>query len=433
MDCTHSNTPHVKVEGDIDPTLQQRYVSLLARGLGDSLPPNCTVCFHKMVGFSNEVYKVVVKYVAYRIATKAETITNWESQESIFILKKKPKESPHHQFLKGFRKIKQFLAKNKFGPAVLYEDDDILIEDFIPSETCTAQEFTDPAILLPSVFQLAQFSRNFMQNLSDFGSPDSYSTLLDRIIGEGAIDKCLEILEALQAHDPDYFPIPDSYVEKIQAFFNFEFELRHLCKDIEALHHTMYIVCHNDFYWLNVLKRSDSNGFMLIDYEYAGWNPIGWDLANYFLERNFVYEEATNQMVFKSNMPTNQDIASTVHFYLLALRGEIDFSQATDSSILMQIASGKFARANDLEFLERYASPSYFFRLMLAINSMWIIFLTLHLKEDPGWPVHDYLLMRIDTQSEIRKLLLSNSCDTENTLGLYECSLDYSELLLLAK
>lgn len=430
MDCTNSNAPVVKVEGDIDPALQERYVSLLARGLGDSLPPKSTVCFHKMVGFSNEVYKVVVKSAVSRIATKEETLTSSEPQESMFILKKKPKESPHHQFLKGFLKIKQFLVKHKFGPAVLYEDADILIEDFIPSETCTAEEFRDPAILLPSVFQLAQFSRNFMQNLSDYGTPDEYSTLLDRIIEEGAIEKCLEILRALRARNPDYFPIPDSYVEKIQAFFNFEFELRHLCKDIGSLKHTMCIVCHNDFYWLNVLRRTDLKGFMLIDYEYAGWNPIGWDLANYYLERNFVYEEATNQMVFKSNMPTNHDIASTVHFYLLALRGKIDSSQATDSSILTQIASGKFARAMDLEFLEQYARPSYFFRLMLAINSMWIIFLTLHLKEDPGWPVHDYLLMRIDTQSEIRKLLRSNTCDTENTLGLYECSLDNCELLV---
>lgn len=430
MDCTNSTTPLVTVEGDIDPASQERYVSLLARGLGDTLPSNCTVCFHKMVGFSNEVYKVTVKSPASTITGKDATLSGSGLQESMYILKKKPKESPHHRFLKGFLKIKQFLAKHKFGPAVLYEDVDILIEDFIPSETCTAEEFTDPTILLPSVFQLAQFSSNFMHNLSDYGTPDSYSTLLDRIIGEGAIEKCKEILEALRDHNPDYFPIPDSYVEKIKAFFNFEFELRHLCKDIEALKHAMFIVCHNDFYWLNVLRRTDRKGFMLIDYEYAGWNPIGWDLANYFLERNFVYEEATNQMVFKSNMPTNHDIASTVHFYLLALQGKIDSSQATDTSILTQIASGKFARAMDLEFLEQYARPSYFFRLMLAINSMWIIFLTLHLKEDPGWPVHDYLLMRIDTQSEIRKLLCSNSCDADNTLGLYECSLDNSELLV---
>lgn len=45
------------------------------------------------------------------------------------------------------------------------------------------------------------------------------------------------------------------------------------------------VLCHNDTQQNNILMSlTDSNHLLLIDYEYAGWNPMVSDLANYVTE-----------------------------------------------------------------------------------------------------------------------------------------------------
>ena len=45
------------------------------------------------------------------------------------------------------------------------------------------------------------------------------------------------------------------------------------------------VLGHNDAQENNVLIHSQNNeDLILIDYEYGGWNPIGFDIANYINE-----------------------------------------------------------------------------------------------------------------------------------------------------
>ena len=45
------------------------------------------------------------------------------------------------------------------------------------------------------------------------------------------------------------------------------------------------VLCHNDAQENNILMGlSNNRKLMLIDYEYAGWNPMAMDLANYVNE-----------------------------------------------------------------------------------------------------------------------------------------------------
>jgi thiamine kinase-like enzyme len=45
------------------------------------------------------------------------------------------------------------------------------------------------------------------------------------------------------------------------------------------------VLCHNDGQENNILVHSEDNErLILIDFEYGGFNPIGYDLANYWNE-----------------------------------------------------------------------------------------------------------------------------------------------------
>ena len=45
------------------------------------------------------------------------------------------------------------------------------------------------------------------------------------------------------------------------------------------------VLCHNDSQENNILiNLTDNNEMMVIDHEYAGWNPMAYDLSNYFNE-----------------------------------------------------------------------------------------------------------------------------------------------------
>lgn len=45
-----------------------------------------------------------------------------------------------------------------------------------------------------------------------------------------------------------------------------------------------FCLAHNDAQENNILIQNGGDQLLLIDYEYAGWNPMAMDLANYLNE-----------------------------------------------------------------------------------------------------------------------------------------------------
>lgn len=57
------------------------------------------------------------------------------------------------------------------------------------------------------------------------------------------------------------------------------------------------------------MEYHDNNKLTLIDFEYGGWNPVGYDLANYLNE--LVYDNnkhGQGVVLYTSNFPSNQEI-----------------------------------------------------------------------------------------------------------------------------
>ena len=83
------------------------------------------------------------------------------------------------------------------------------------------------------------------------------------------------------------------------------------------------VLAHNDAQENNVLIHlEDNEDMILIDVEYSGWNPMAFDLANYF---NECVCENTNVKYYFSNYPTKEE-----REHVCTLYNQIYFEQFMD-------------------------------------------------------------------------------------------------------
>ena len=86
--------------------------------------------------------------------------------------------------------------------------------------------------------------------------------------------------------------------------------------------HFPYVCAHNDSQENNVLVKEVGGKLelILIDVEYAGWNPMAFDLANYFCEtmlENASKTSETGIACYLDNMMTLEEVNRMAKIYLI--------------------------------------------------------------------------------------------------------------------
>eukprot|EP00850_Spirogloea_muscicola_P020832 SM000228S07372 [mRNA] locus=s228:57879:60082:- [translate_table: standard] len=61
--------------------------------------------------------------------------------------------------------------------------------------------------------------------------------------------------------------------------------------------------CHNDLQYGNIMRDATTGILTLIDYEYAGYNPVAYDIANHFCEMAADYHTPTPHILDYSKYP----------------------------------------------------------------------------------------------------------------------------------
>ncbi|XP_066335329.1 probable choline kinase 2 [Miscanthus floridulus] len=74
--------------------------------------------------------------------------------------------------------------------------------------------------------------------------------------------------------------------------------------------------CHNDLQYGNIMIYEETRQVTLIDYEYASFNPIAFDIANHFCEMAADYHTATPHMLDFSKYPDIEEQRRFVQTYL---------------------------------------------------------------------------------------------------------------------
>lgn len=184
------------------------------------------------------------------------------------------------------------MSRHGQGPRLLGRFANGRVEEFINARTLSAADLRDPEMSALIAKKLREFHDLDMPGPRDV----SLWQRLKRWLGE-ARDRC-------------------SQEESNQ------FQLNKLGDEISVLEKTLSGLqqsvgfCHNDLQYGNIMIYEETRQVTLIDYEYASFNPVAFDIANHFCEMAADYHTATPHVLDFTKYPDTEEQRRFVEAYL---------------------------------------------------------------------------------------------------------------------
>ncbi|XP_038700586.1 probable choline kinase 1 isoform X2 [Tripterygium wilfordii] len=184
------------------------------------------------------------------------------------------------------------MSKHGQGPRLLGRFADGRVEEFIHAKTLSAADIRDPEISALVASKLREF-----HNL-DMPGPRRM------LLWERLRNWLSEAKSLCSLKDAKEFRL-DVLAEEIDMLEK-EFSLDY--QDIGF--------CHNDLQYGNIMMDEETRAITIIDYEYASYNPIAYDLANHFCEMVANYHSETPHILDYNKYPGKEERRRFVHAYL---------------------------------------------------------------------------------------------------------------------
>lgn len=188
----------------------------------------------------------------------------------------------------------EFMSKQGQGPRLLGRFANGRVEEFIRARTLTAADLRD--------HEISRLIASKMKEFHDLNMPGPKNTILwDRI------RKWLN--EAKRLSSPQEAK---------------EFRLDDLEAEISALEKNLSTnggrvgFCHNDLQYGNIMMDEETRSITIIDYEYASYNAVAYDIANHFCEMAADYHTETPHILDYSKYPGLQERERFLRIYLTA-------------------------------------------------------------------------------------------------------------------
>ncbi|KAI4332921.1 hypothetical protein L6164_017791 [Bauhinia variegata] len=200
----------------------------------------------------------------------------------------------------------EFMSKNGQGPRLLGRFANGRIEEFIRARTLSASDLRDPVISALIAAKLKEF-----HDLDMPGPKKVY--LWDRLRNWLDVAKRLSTPEEAKSFSLATLEDQISILEK------------ELSGDQQRLG-----FCHNDLQYGNIMLHEETNSVTIIDYEYASYNPIAYDIANHFCEMAANYHTETPHILDFSKYPDLEERKLFVRKYLTSSgyqTGDIEVEQ----------------------------------------------------------------------------------------------------------
>ncbi|XP_012574265.1 probable choline kinase 2 isoform X2 [Cicer arietinum] len=197
-----------------------------------------------------------------------------------------------------------FISKNGQGPRLLGRFPHGRLEEFIRARTLSAPDMRDPSI--------SALIASKMKEFHDLDMPGSKNVnLWDRLRNW--------LNEARRLSSPD--EVETFHLETMDK------EISLLEKELSETRQRIGF-CHNDLQYGNIMLDEVTNSVTIIDYEYASYNPVAYDIANHFSEMAANYHTETPHVLDFSKYPDLEERQRFVQTYLSS-SGE----QASDSEV----------------------------------------------------------------------------------------------------
>ncbi|GAV72294.1 Choline_kinase domain-containing protein [Cephalotus follicularis] len=252
------------------------------------------------------------------------------------------------------------ISRHGHGPRLLGRFTKGRIEEFIHARTLSASDLRDPDISALIAAKLREFHnlempgpknvllwsrmRNWLSHARNLCSPKI------------AKDFCLDTLEE---------------------------EISMLEKELSQDHQEIGF-CHNDLQYGNVMMDEETRSITIIDYEYATFNPVAYDIANHFCEMAANYHSETPHILDYSKYPGLEERQRFLYNYLSSAGNQPsdnEVGQILNNVEKYTLANHLFwglwgiisAHANNIDFdyieYARQRSQQYWLRKPLLLGS----------------------------------------------------------------
>ncbi|KAJ4771542.1 Choline/ethanolamine kinase [Rhynchospora pubera] len=212
------------------------------------------------------------------------------------------------------------VSKHGQGPLLLGRFPNGRIEEFLHARTLSASDLRDPEISALIASKLREFHG------LDMPGPKKM-LLWDRLRNwlKSAKNMCT-------SDEAEEF-----------SLHKLENEIAKLEKELSGKEETIAF-CHNDLQYGNIMMDEQSGIVTMIDYEYASFNPVAYDIANHFCEMAANYHTDTPHILDYSQYP---DVEERRRFVQIYLASSDEKPNAVDVEKLLQSVE-KYKQASHL-------------------------------------------------------------------------------------
>ncbi|KQK05205.1 probable choline kinase 2 [Brachypodium distachyon] len=198
------------------------------------------------------------------------------------------------------------MSRHGHGPRLLGRFPTGRVEEFIHARTLSAVDLRDPEISSIIASKLREFHNLDM--------PGPKSTLLwDRL------RNWLKTAKSVCPSDEAKEFCLDSMEEEITALENL----------FSGEDHRIGF-CHNDLQYGNIMIDEETKALTIIDYEYASFNPVAYDIANHFCEMAADYHSEKPHILDYTKYPDIDEQKRFVQTYLNSSGEEPDAEKVND-------------------------------------------------------------------------------------------------------
>uniref|UniRef100_A0A0A9CPL3 Uncharacterized protein n=1 Tax=Arundo donax TaxID=35708 RepID=A0A0A9CPL3_ARUDO len=184
------------------------------------------------------------------------------------------------------------MSRHGQGPRLLGRFANGRIEEFINARTLSAADLRDPEISALIAKKLREFHDLDMPGPKNVSLWQRLRRWLEEACGRCSVEEAGE------------------------------FQLDELGDEIAVLENALSGVdqtvgfCHNDLQYGNIMIYEETRQVTLIDYEYASFNPVAFDIANHFCEMAADYHTATPHVLDFTKYPDIDEQRRFVQSYL---------------------------------------------------------------------------------------------------------------------
>lgn len=313
-----------------------------------------------LAGLSNQVFKVKTD----------------DGQKYVFkILSYNPNEV--------FRRFERHaLKKSKASELLIHNDKHHRLERFIKNEDVKRETFMQEPMCLYQMYCLARFNQSSSVESSRpnlfylvESSKEQLRKILDKSI-EGIKDEAMRGLIKQKL----------AVVDRVYEYYRTKCETETL------------VLSHNDCYYRNYLYSIQERQMFLIDYEYAGYNPLGMDVLVLYQEYlcNYETEKPPGKDVLYNDFPNDAQFRRLLHYYLYFYKNMDNLADLKhDETFVKTVESDpKFKEVSDGEIEAILKRFGFFGVLCQVFFFYWALYLPS--IEDVDFDYHRFALIKYE-------------------------------------